>query len=204
MTEFPLSETDSPGDRRQAKEERRTAYLDAAARLFADHGYRGVSIEDLGAACGVSGPAVYRHFANKQAVLAALLLGVSRSLLDGSTMVADEGLEPDIVLQRLVEFQADFALSNADVIRVQDRDLGNLDDESAALVRQLQRDYIGVWTDQLQRLHPRESSDGARQRAQAVFGLLNSTPHSNTREESSTQRSRLVAMAWAALSAPVP
>jgi len=203
MTESPLPETETTGERRQSKEERRAAYLAAAARLFASHGYRGVSIEDLGAACGVSGPAVYRHFANKQAVLADLLLGVSRSLLDGGTLVASDGPAPDVVLQRLVAFQADFALSNADVIRVQDRDLGNLDDSSAGEVRRLQRDYIAVWTAQLQQLHPEEGSDGARQRAQAVFGLLNSTPHSNTKEDAATQRSRLVAMAWAALSAPV-
>ncbi|MBG6083840.1 TetR/AcrR family transcriptional regulator [Zhihengliuella flava] len=199
-----MSETPSAPERRHSKEDRRATYLAAAARLFAANGYRGVSIEDLGAACGVSGPAVYRHFANKQAVLAELLLGVSRSLLDGSTMVADDSLAADVVLQRLIEFQADFALNNPEVIRVHDRDLASLDPEPAGEVRRLQREYIRVWTDQLRLLHPNESADGARQRAQAVFGLLNSTPHSNTREAASTQRSRLVAMAWAALQAPVP
>lgn len=199
-----MSETPTTTEKRQSKEDRRATYLAAAAQLFAAHGYRGVSIEDLGAACGVSGPAVYRHFANKQAVLAELLLGVSRSLLDGSTMVADDSLPADVVLQRLIEFQADFALNNSDVIRVQDRDLASLEPEPAAEVRRLQREYIRVWVDELRLLHPGESADGARQRAQAVFGLLNSTPHSNTREAASTQRSRLVAMAWAALQAPVP
>ena len=46
-----------------------------------------MSIEDLGAAVGVSGPAVYRHFASKQAVLAALLVGVSEHLLAGGMAV---------------------------------------------------------------------------------------------------------------------
>ncbi len=65
------------------KESRRRALLSSAATLFAVDGFNRVSIEDLGAAVGVSGPAVYRHFAGKQAVLAALLVSVSQELLDG-------------------------------------------------------------------------------------------------------------------------
>ena len=40
---------------------RREQILIVAARLFAKHGFHGVSIADLGAAVGVSGPALYRH-----------------------------------------------------------------------------------------------------------------------------------------------
>ncbi len=69
--------------RSQAKANRRQALLSAAATLFALEGFNRVSLEDLGAAAGVSGPAVYRHFAGKQAVLGALLLSVSQNLLDG-------------------------------------------------------------------------------------------------------------------------
>ena len=73
--------------RSQAKENRRKALLTAAAALFAVEGFNRVSLEDLGAAAGVSGPAVYRHFAGKQAVLGALLLSVSQDLLDGGRRV---------------------------------------------------------------------------------------------------------------------
>src|SRR4051812_37147353 len=56
---------------------RRAALLEAAAGLSAERGLNGVSIEALGSSVGVSGPAVYRHFSSKQAVLEALLIGVS-------------------------------------------------------------------------------------------------------------------------------
>ena len=46
---------------------RREEILDAAARLFAERGYHGVSIDDIGAAVGMSGPGFYRHFAGKEA-----------------------------------------------------------------------------------------------------------------------------------------
>src|SRR6218665_587741 len=99
-----------PTTRVRAKAERRTALLSQAARLFSDHGFDGVSIEDLGASVGVSGPAVYRHFASKQAVLAALLVGVSEGLLDGGHAVVDAADDASSALESLVRFHVDFAL----------------------------------------------------------------------------------------------
>ena len=55
----------------------------AAAHLFAASGYGATSIDDIGAAAGVSGPAIYWHFAGKQALLATMLTAVSEQLLTG-------------------------------------------------------------------------------------------------------------------------
>ena len=51
---------------------RRELLLQSAADLFATKGYHAVGIDDIGAAAGISGPGVYRHFASKQALLEAL------------------------------------------------------------------------------------------------------------------------------------
>jgi len=164
--------------RGQAKELRRLALLSAAAGLFAENGFTRVSLEDLGAAAGVSGPAVYRHFPGKQAVLGELLLSVSRDLLDGGLRVVSESEDPGTALKGLIQFQVDFALSNPDVIRVQDRDFGSLSDADQAEVRSLQRAYVETWVDVLARIHPDADVAGLRVRAHAAFGLINSTPHS--------------------------
>lgn len=165
-------------ERERAKANRQAALLREAARLFADHGFNGVSLEDLGTAVGVSGPAIYRHFANKQAVLGALLTGVSRRLLDGGRAVVEADGPADEVLARLVEFQVDFALGGADVIRVQDRDLENLSDEDRHSVRRLQREYVEIWVSVLTEVHPDVPDGDLRIRAHAAFGLVNSTSHS--------------------------
>ena len=60
---------------------RRQQILDIAAELFAQKGFHGVSIAELGAACGFSGPALYRHFRSKDAVLAEMLVSISDELL---------------------------------------------------------------------------------------------------------------------------
>jgi len=194
-----------PTGRSRAKASRRSTLLAEAARLFAQHGYHGVSIEDLGSASGISGPAVYRHFPGKAAVLGALLTDVSHDLFDGGSAVARAGGTPATVLAELVGFQVDFALGHRDVIRVQDRDMASLSAADAATVRRLQRAYIEVWAAQLRRLHPDEDEAAARFRAQSVFGLINSTPHSAHRSavDPQARRARLVAMALAALQAPV-
>ncbi|WP_157157155.1 TetR/AcrR family transcriptional regulator [Diaminobutyricimonas sp. LJ205] len=167
--------------RSQAKANRRAALLTAAAGLFAERGFNGVSIEELGTASGVTGPAVYRHFSGKQAVLAALLVGVSRTLLEGGQAVVDAAPDAAAALEGLVAFHVRFALSNRDVIRVQDRDLDSLEAPDRHTVRTLQRRYVELWVGVLERLGGSTAGEDAallRIRAQAVFGLINSTPHS--------------------------
>jgi AcrR family transcriptional regulator len=46
--------------------ERRALIEQAAARLFAQHGYEATTVEDVCAAAGVSKPMLYRHFESKQ------------------------------------------------------------------------------------------------------------------------------------------
>lgn len=185
--------------RRQQKVERRDALLRAAAALFAEHGYSGVTIEDLGAAVGVSGPAVYKHFASKNAVLAALLVDVSEGLFVGGEAVVADAAGHD-ALTRLIAFHTSFALSNPAVIRVQDRDLDQLAHDDRHTVRTLQRRYVELWVGVLADIHPDRDPTVLRMRAHAVFGLLNSTPHSGVGLAQSVLRPELERMALAALS----
>lgn len=190
-------------ERGRQKADRRAAILSAAATLFAEHGYAGVTIEDLGAAVGVSGPAVYRHFPGKAAVLAAILQGASRALLDGAERVLAASPDAADALRSLIRFHVDFALGDADVIVVQDRELDRLDRDARHEVRSLQRRYVEHWVQTLSRLRPDRAEAELRFRAHAAFGLLNSTPHSaripGRRPADGTVRGILEEMTWASL-----
>ncbi|MGI9003885.1 MAG: SACE_7040 family transcriptional regulator [Pseudonocardia sp.] len=157
---------------------RRDQILVVAAQLFAKHGFHGVSIIDLGAAVGVSGPALYRHFPGKEAVLAEMLIGISEHLLAGGRARAAASEDPREVLAALVGFQADFARREPELIVVQERDLANLPPLARRQVRQLQRRYVEIWVDTVQRVNPGLPVESARIAAHGAFGLLNSTPHS--------------------------
>src|ERR1700742_2300084 len=52
---------------------RRAAILEAASDLFRERGFRATSLDDIGAAAGVSGPAIYRYFKSKHELLAVLI-----------------------------------------------------------------------------------------------------------------------------------
>ncbi len=184
--------------RERAKADRREALLSAAALLFAERGFNGVTIEELGAAAGVSGPAVYRHFDGKQAVLAALLIGVSERLHTGGLAVVERAAAGQ-TLPELVRFHSEFALANPNVIRVQDRDLDSLNRADRHTVRALQRRYVELWVRVLVELNRQTDPAVLRTRAHAVFGLLNSTPHSDQSLPGETVRQELERMALAAL-----
>jgi AcrR family transcriptional regulator len=164
---------------RQPGRSRREQILAVAAQLFARHGFHGVSIADLGAAVGVSGPALYRHFPSKEALLAEMLVGISEHLLTGARALAAGTDDPDATLEALVDFQVEFALHEPELIVVHDRDIANLPLAARRRVRMLQRRYVEIWVDALRRRHPDLSPDTARTAAHAAFGLLNSTPHTD-------------------------
>ena len=188
-----------PTRRSLMKAERRQRLLDGAARLFAERGFRAVSIEDLAADAGVSGPAVYRHFPSKEAILADLLVSVSQRLLDEGSTEADGAADPHEALRRLISFHTEFALRDRDLIRIQDHDMASLAPADAKSVSRLQRAYLEVWVTTLVRLESTVSESIARTKIHAVFGLLNSTPHSARSADTEATRSVLEAMASTAL-----
>lgn len=190
--------------RSRLKSDRRSKLLAAAERLIAERGYLAVRLEDIGAAAGVSGPAIYRHFPNKEALLVELLVGISTRLLAGARAVVLEAPDVDAAFDGLVDFHLDFALGEPDLIRIQDRDLAHLPDRARRQVRRAQRQYVEVWVELLRERDGIDETD-ARLMAHAAFGLLNSTPHSLKADgakgvEPSRSRAVLRAMTVAALS----
>ncbi len=185
--------------REQRKAQRRQQLLDAAATLFAERGFASVRLEDLGAAVGVSGPAVYRHFPNKDAVLVELMVGISEYLLDGGREVVGSAAVDAHTVRALVDFHLDFAFETPAFIRIQDRDLQSLPEAAQRKVRRMQREYVELWVQVLCAVDSELTESDARTTAHAVFGLINSTPYSAGRSPSRSARPVLRAMALGAL-----
>jgi len=177
---------------------RREQILATAATLFARDGFHGVSVAELGRACGTSGPALYRHFGSKDALLAEMLVGSSDELLRGGRARVRAARSASAALEALIEWHVSFALANRALIVVQDRDWAALPDDAREHVRTVQRKYVELWARQLRHAQPRLRPVEARARAHAVFGLINSTPRSGLLPDSQ-MASTLSSMARAAL-----
>ncbi|MEU1348197.1 TetR/AcrR family transcriptional regulator [Streptomyces sp. NPDC005786] len=166
---------------RVAAPTRREQILKEAARLFAERGFHGVGVDEIGAAVGISGPGLYRHFPGKDAMLAELLVGISERLLAGGQLRVSEsasgGSSPEALLDALIEGHIDFALDDRPLITLHDRELDRLRDTDRKQVRRLQREYVEVWVAVVRDLYPDLPEHEARATVHAVFGLLNSTPH---------------------------
>ena len=149
--------------REKAKEQRRRELLAAAASIMAERGFHQTRLGDVGAAVGISGPGIYR-------------------LVDGARAVITRhdqagGADPAAVLADLVDFHVEFAVTEPDRIRVQEREIGNLVAHALEKVRSLQRTYLSLWTDVLLQCRPDLDRAQARLRVQLVAGLINSSRH---------------------------
>lgn len=172
-----MPNTDAP-----AASPRRDQIRREAARLFAARGFLGVGVDEIGKAVGISGPGLYRHFPGKDAMLADLLVGISERLVEEGRRRAQEAPDAAAALDALIRGHIDFALDDQDLITLHDRELLHLKDEDRRRVRRLQRSYVELWVEMVRRTFPEPSplaeEPGARAAVHAVFGLLNSTPHS--------------------------
>ncbi|MFI0719970.1 TetR/AcrR family transcriptional regulator [Streptomyces sp. NPDC021224] len=155
---------------------RRDQILREAARLFAERGFHGVGVDEIGAAVGISGPGLYRHFAGKDAMLAELLVGISGRLLTAGRRRVAEADGPEEALNALIRGHIDFAIDDRPLITLHDRELDRLRESDRKLVRQLQRQYVEVWVGVVGAVHPDATEREVRAAVHAVFGLLNSTP----------------------------
>jgi hypothetical protein len=110
--------------------------------------------------------------------LVELLVGISTRLLAGAREASARSADAAAILDDLIDFHLDFTLGEPDLIRIQDRDLAHLPEAAEKQVRKAQRQYVEVWVGVLRELNPGLAEADARLTAHAVFGLLNSTPHS--------------------------
>ena len=153
--------------------ERRELILASATSLFEENGFHGAGIDDIAAAAGVTGPAIYRHFKNKDAVLVALFDRLGERL-DGILKTV-ASLDGRPAIETLVRLHVRLAFAERALIVVYISEERNLPDGERRRVRRYQRAYVEAWADLLRPLRPDLSDDERRTAVHAAIGLLNST-----------------------------
>lgn len=124
---------------------RRDQLLEAAVELFARRGFAAVSLDDIGAAVGISGPSIYHHFDSKHdLLLQALALGneeLTAHLQDAVSRDARDGQG----LRQLSDAYVDLAIDHSSVIATLLTESRHLDEVNGRRTRQVQRDFIDQW-----------------------------------------------------------
>jgi AcrR family transcriptional regulator len=152
---------------------RREALLAGATRLFRERGYHAVSMEDIGAAVGIAGPSVYRHFGSKAELLAAACQRMADRLAAeaGTALAAATG--PADALHRLVRSYAGTALLHRDLLAVYATDAGSLAAPDRAELVRLQREYVAGWVAALRAERPGLAEPPARIAVHAGLTIVN-------------------------------
>ncbi len=97
--------------------------MEAAGRLFAEHGYDGTRLDQVAAAAGVTKPVLYRHFADKTALYLALLERHRDDLASFEAAIPETGTLEER-LRAVVEVWLDYVESHAYAWRMLFRDRG--------------------------------------------------------------------------------
>lgn len=192
--------------RAELRERRHAEIIAAAAAMIADRGFHVTRLEDVGQVVGISGPGLYRYVSGKDDMLAQILVDISVRLVDGARAVMDrsrtEEWAPDRTLRELLSFHVEFAVTEPDRIRVQEREIGNLAPQQREKVRSLQRMYISMWVEALRRSNPDLTEDAARVRVQLAAGLINSSRHVVRWAGADAVRNEAMDMAFRAMDLP--
>lgn len=156
---------------------RRETLLRAAAELFAARGFRAVSIDEIGAAAGISGPGVYRHFPTKADILLRLCHDAMDHLLEAARRTADRESDPRGRVLALIDLHVDFAVRDQALLAVYLREQLELPARDLRALRARQRDYERAWVDAIAPVASDLPTPQTRATVKLVLSMLNGTAH---------------------------
>lgn len=182
-----------------ARASRREMVLQAAVGLFRRYGYRGVGIDEIGSAAGISGPGVYRHFKGKEDILLAAFQRAWEQMMAGVTKALEGARSPRDAVDRLISSYVDVAFDNADLVVVYLREDEHLPEEHRRDLRRRQRAYIEEWVHALRAVDDELDEEEMRTRVHAAIGVVNSAVDIPTPLPDAQARDMVVAMVTGAV-----
>lgn len=147
--------------------------LDVACRLFHKRGFDAVSIDEIGKAVGVSGPAIYRHFRSKAEVLAVLCNLTIDRLIE---FVGPCRPDPESEIEALLRGQARFVIRYPELLLMALGEERALKEPWRRQFRRRQREHVQRWIAALSVLYPEEDPTNLEMCTYAAIGLLLSAP----------------------------
>jgi AcrR family transcriptional regulator len=153
---------------------RRDLILKVAATLFAQNGFDSVSINDIGIAAGITGPAIYRYFASKETLLVSVYDHLYQRNSNAMKSILSQEISAWESLEMLVDFQIVLALEEPEKIRIVNSEERHLPIDEAANFRAERRRQMSVWTDLLGQARPDLSRSICEVTVHGVIAQINS------------------------------
>lgn len=151
---------------------RRDMILDAAVSLFREHGFDATGIDEIGAAAGITGPGVYRHFASKQDLLDAVVRESSMQVLESEREIRERARTPRELIELLAAQIVDQVLDNPGAVVVLLRERRNLSRDGRLAWNRALNAYIAEWVEPLRALRPGLGPAEARTIVFVALGII--------------------------------
>lgn len=191
------------GVQRRPKD-RKAQIVRAAARAFSDRGYHAVGVDEIAAAVGISGPALYRHFANKYALLVATAQYTAEALAGAARAADDPGSPPrerlSAITGALIEVTVGMRREGA-FYRWERRYLQPADRKS---IRGSYDALNAAIAGPLRLLRPGLSDPDTATLAAATLSVIGSISAHRTRLSAAAMQSLLGELCWSVLRAELP
>ena len=137
-----------------SKLDRKSQILFEATQLFSDHGYDKVTVKQLADACSITEPALYRHFASKEAIYDAVLDSIGKRL-DYDRLFAALGKVDDVetLLKSIAYHIVDYFSTNRDLYRLLLFSALREHTKAKQVYQVIRGTYVKFLIDQLDRLY---------------------------------------------------
>lgn len=159
----------STGPKRRPQ--RRERILQEAVELFRRDGFTDTGIDDIGAAAGITGPGVYRHFESKQQILEEATRQASERVLRRAHEIVEQGATPEEALERLADQLAGSVVESPALVAVLHRERRNLGRTARATMDRAYRLYVEEWVHAITQLRPDLDDGEARAAAHGILGI---------------------------------
>ena len=157
--------------RRKQRPQRREQILEAAVALFHERGYEATGIDEIGEAAEISGPAVYRHFRNKEEILETLLRDRGAATLAEVQAMVEGSRSPQAALDALIDHHAGWMASNPSLAVVALYERRTLSPQTRAIIDRLERLNVEEWVHLVSQVRAELSDTEARIAVHAVLGM---------------------------------
>lgn len=133
-------------DLRDQMKQKKQAYvqdeiLASAACLFAEKGFRAITINDIAASLGYTKSVVYYYFKNKNEILWQIFNRMHEQYQQTLVQIMSENLRPDEALNRILYHHALHVMQQKDWTAIYFRDESELEPDQQVVMRKRKREY---------------------------------------------------------------
>jgi AcrR family transcriptional regulator len=138
--------------RKKRRPQRRDQILAAAVGLFHERGYHATGMDEIGAATGITGPGIYRHFRNKEEILETLMRERGEMIVAEVERITASGMAPLEALDAMARSYVEGIVDQPSLAVVAMYERRTLSADTRAWIDRMERGNLEAWVDVVRRV----------------------------------------------------